>query len=100
VETNDPNATPAPNDPVYAEARRHVDAVRGFYHHLTSYVCVMAFLTILNYMTAPDWWVQWPALGWGVAVALHGLNVFGRFHFLGAEWERRKIEEYMARRRR
>lgn len=29
---------------------------------------ILAFLFILNWMTSPgDWWVQWPALGIGIA---------------------------------
>ncbi len=29
---------------------------------------VLAFLVVINWMTSPgDWWVQWPALGIGIA---------------------------------
>jgi hypothetical protein len=29
---------------------------------------ILGFLFILNWMTSPgDWWVQWPALGIGIA---------------------------------
>ena len=30
--------------------------------------CIVAFLFVINMMTSPDvWWVQWPALGIGIA---------------------------------
>lgn len=29
---------------------------------------ILLMLAVINYMTAPgDWWIQWPALGLGIA---------------------------------
>ncbi len=29
---------------------------------------VLIFLTVINYLTSPgEWWIQWPALGIGIA---------------------------------
>ena len=59
-------------DPRYEEARRHAHNVRGFYTHLTVYVLVNAGL------------------------AAHAVSVFACRGWMGAEWEERKIREYLA----
>ena len=80
----------------YQNARRKVAALRQFYIHLTVYIVVNLFLFILNMLTSPDrLWFYWPLMGWGIAVALHALRVFGSGRRLGAEWEERKVEELM-----
>jgi len=44
-----------------------------------------------------DWWVMWPAIGWGIAVAIHAVVVLvggvGRLD----DWEERKVEEIVQR---
>ena len=42
-----------------------------FHRHLWSYVIVIGALLLINIMTPGPWWFQWPALGWGIAVALN-----------------------------
>lgn len=34
-------------------------------------------------------------LGWGIAVVIHGANVFFTGQFLGKEWEERKVKELL-----
>jgi hypothetical protein len=37
---------------------------------------ILAFLVVINLMTSPGhWWVQWPALGLGIAWVLSALRV-------------------------
>lgn len=61
----------------YAQARARAEAKYGFYKHVAVYVAVMALLVMINFLTSPDSnWSIWPLLGWGFAVALHGLRVF------------------------
>jgi hypothetical protein len=51
-------------------------------------------------LTAPDQiWFFWSLIGWGIGLAAHGLSVYGLGGFLGAEWEERKIQEIIAKRR-
>jgi len=38
-------------------------------------------------------------LGWGIGLAAHGFSVYGLGGFLGAEWEERKIQEIISKRR-
>jgi len=80
----------------YQNAKERVQALRGFYVHLTVYVLVNLLLCTINLLTSPDsLWFYWPLLGWGIAVALHALRVFGAGRWFGADWEEKKIDELM-----
>jgi uncharacterized protein DUF1707/2TM domain-containing protein len=48
---------------------------RSFKAHATSYVLVMALLVTIWLLTTPGgyFWPIWPALGWGLGLASHGL---------------------------
>jgi len=102
------------NDELYAWAHRRARQVRAFYVHLGVFVVVMVFLLAVNAVTrdqagsymfdghmydrdAGDWWVIWPALGWGLAVAIHGVVVaLGAAGAIDA-WEDRKAEQLVRR---
>ena len=85
--------------PRYDEALRHVREVRGFYVHAAVYIVVIGGLATVNLLTGHGrWWFVFPALGWGVGVAAHGLSVFAVRGWLGAGWEARKVREYLDRR--
>ena len=72
----------------------YVRDIKGFYSHLIKYAVVIFCLLILNIVKSPNYyWVIWPALGWGVGVLFHGLNVFEVFNFFGVNWEKRQIEK-------
>lgn len=75
-----------------ALAKERVEAMTGFYIHLLVYVLVMALLTLVNVVTADEWWVQWPLLGWGVGVLAHALIVFGQAPRAIRRWQVRKIK--------
>ena len=86
------------NHPRYEEARRHARAVRGFYTHALVYVLVNGGILLLNYTTSPGrWLIVGAPLAWGIGLAIHGLSVFAFRGWLGPEWERRKIREYLDR---
>ncbi|MGC4079803.1 MAG: helix-turn-helix domain-containing protein [Rubrivivax sp.] len=79
-------------------AMRQVRRLRAFYGHLATYVVVILMLLAINLLTRPQHlWVVWPALGWGVAVVLQGIKLWGDSRFLGADWERREIEKRLGR---
>ena len=81
-----------------ALALARVRKIKGFYIHLAQYCVVIAFLAIVNLMVAPRYlWVIWAALGWGLGLVLHGLQVFDRIPFLNAEWERAQVEKQLGR---
>lgn len=82
--------------PEEEQAMLYVRDIKGFYTHLLTYVVVIAALIIVNIIRSPDrLWVIWPAIGWGVGVAFHGLNVFELFSLFGPDWEKRQIEKRM-----
>ena len=87
------------NHPRIEEARRHVRELRGFYTHAMTYVVVISGLAALNYFgNSTRTWVLWPALGWGIGLAAHGLSVFAFGGWLGPDWEERKVRQYLERR--
>lgn len=62
---------------LYEKARRRAEAKYGFFVHAAVYAAVMALLVVINLVTAPGHiWFIWPLIGWGFAVAVHGLRVF------------------------
>lgn len=62
---------------LYRRAKARVEERLGFYRHATIYVLVNLFLLGLNWFRSPEhWWAIWPVLGWGIGLALHGINVF------------------------
>lgn len=81
----------------YERARKRVQDLKGLYVHVAVYAIVIAGLFAINRMTSPDtWWVFWPAIGWGIAVAIHVVTFVLGGPF-GPRWEERKIHELMER---
>lgn len=100
-ETDMPNPAAAVTSPAEAEealAFAHVRRVKRFYVHLARYVVIIAGLFVVNVVTYPHYiWAVWPALGWGIGLAFHGLSTFDLIPFFGAEWERRQVEKRLGR---
>jgi hypothetical protein len=66
------------NPEAYQRAKKRVAAKIGFYRHLTIYIAVCILLIAINLSTSTQYlWVKWPLMGWGIAVLLHALRVFG-----------------------
>jgi len=81
-------------DERYERAKKRVADIKSFWSHLTVYVAIIVVLLLIDIFAEgnpSNRWVQWPALGWGVFVALHGAKVYGPFTTAG--WEQRKIKE-------
>ncbi|MCS4240740.1 MULTISPECIES: 2TM domain-containing protein [Rhizobium/Agrobacterium group] len=78
----------------FAKVRR----IKKFYLHLIQYVVVLCVLTVINLLTNPGYfWVIWPALGWGIALASHALKTFELIPFLNADWEKKQVENHLGR---
>ena len=61
----------------YAKARRRAEAKYRFFVHAAVYAAVMVFLVLINVVTSPGViWFVWPLIGWGFALALHGVGVY------------------------
>lgn len=57
------------------EARRRAGAKLGWYIHAGVYLCVNTLLAVLSAMSDRSWAI-YPALGWGLGLAIHGVVVF------------------------
>lgn len=76
----------------------HVQNIKGFYTHAIWYVLVISGLFIFNYVSEPDYiWAWWPAMGWGIGLISHAINVFELVNFFGPEWERKQVERRLGR---
>ncbi len=79
-------------------AIEQVQAIKGFYSHLTTYILVIALLFAINLFANPTYiWAVWPALGWGIGIINHGLGAFEVLNFFGPKWEKRQIEKRLGR---
>jgi 2TM domain len=87
------------DDQLQKEARRQVRHMRHFYQHLTTYGVVILFLHILNLLTSSYYWAIWPTLGWGVTIALHAARIYGFAEIFDDEWEERKVQELLAKKK-
>lgn len=54
--------------------RRMRTAYMGLASHATSYTIVMGGLTLIDLFSGPGWWVQYPAIGWGMGLAFHAMG--------------------------
>lgn len=101
--STEPATTVDSKDSVTAErrARRRLVAEKGFYVHLVTYVAVISGLFLINVLTsAGRWWFVWPAVGWGIGIAVHALSTFGLVGLFGRDWEERRLKELTEEERR
>lgn len=83
-------------DSSYQRAHKKVEEIKAFYSHLFSFIVIITGLLILNLVTSPKHlWFIYPALSWGIGLAIHGVTVFNIIPFLGSGWEERKVKELM-----
>lgn len=64
-----------PQDSLERIARRRAGAKMGWYIHATVYIAVNSLLAVLSALSGQHWAV-FPALGWGLGLAIHGAVVF------------------------
>ena len=99
MKTKDPNFK-------YLRAKTRVEKLKNFYTHLVVYVVVNTVLsTIKIYRNMENGesfneaffdnstFIIW--LLWGIAIVLHALSIYGLPFLFNADWEERKIEQYM-----
>lgn len=86
---------PVDDEQRYAQARKRVQELKGFYTHATVFVLVNVVLIVIDVATGSGWWFFWPLLGWGIGLTAHGVNIFGISGRFGSDWEERKIRELM-----
>ena len=80
----------------YERAQKRVKAIKDFWSHLITYVVVNIILFIIDLLTSPgEWWFYWVILGWGIAVVINAVSVFGMGKFQSKKWEEAKIKEIL-----
>jgi hypothetical protein len=85
-----PGSAPDPaGDPrLRAEALRRLEAKKDFRTHLTVYAAVMGLLIGIWLVSGAGYfWPIWPAMGWGLAIVLHGASL---------AWDKEPTEEQIA----
>ena len=74
----------------YQRAIERAKELKRFYSHLGTYIVMNIFFFVLNYFTSyGHWWFYWPMLGWGLAIAMKAMKVYG----FGSDWEERKAKK-------
>ncbi len=63
------------DDDLEAIAMRRARAKLGWYGHAAIYAIVNAVLMTISF-TNGEHWAIYPALGWGLGLAIHGLSVW------------------------
>ncbi|MGI9612938.1 MAG: 2TM domain-containing protein [Acidimicrobiales bacterium] len=83
-------------DPAWIRAKQRARSQREFYGHLSVYVLVSALLVVIDVAGGSGAstflgldWAFWPIGGWGIAVLLHAVRVFGP----SSNWEERKAAQ-------
>jgi hypothetical protein len=77
-------------------AKRRVNLKMGFYTHLLVYVCVNLGLFALNHLVGGFRWSLFPALGWGLGLAIHGIVVAVQLRG-GSDLRERLLQQEMER---
>jgi hypothetical protein len=81
-----------------ARARAYIHDLRAFYRLAGTAALVLVITFTINYVTNPDrWWALWVAFGFGVALAFSGVKLLLKGRLFGADWEERKVREYLDR---
>lgn len=62
-------------DRIERQARRRAGMKMGWYIHATVYAAVNLMLFVVSNVTGGHW-AMFPAFGWGIGLAIHGMVVF------------------------
>jgi hypothetical protein len=67
-----------PEEQIYEQAKKRVEARRGFFFHLIAYIVVNIMLVLIWAFAAGGGypWFIFPLGGWGIGLLFHGLGVF------------------------
>lgn len=87
------NATTIDDPGLERRARRRVAMKTGFYTHALVYALVNGALFAVNAMTSDVRWAGWPALGWGIGLAIHGIVTLVSLRSEG--WRARMLADEM-----
>jgi 2TM domain len=82
-------------------ARKRVKEIRSFYINLALYCTIIPILIAINLIFTPGfYWFFFSMGGWGLGLLFHAMSAFNFIPFLGADWEERKLKQFMEEDRR
>ena len=77
-------------------ALRRTHQIQKFNAKANRYAVILSFLILINLVTfSGGWWVVWPAMWMGFALALKAVKLYGLPGRNSASWEERKVQEIM-----
>lgn len=90
------------NSEAYISAQKRLKKLQGFYSHLFVYVIINIVLIVISFnnrhLTFDNFFnlrtIATPFF-WGIGLFFHAMGVFGSSLFFGKDWEERKIQEIM-----
>ena len=86
---------------LYRQAKRRVEAKKGFYIHFAVYLSVNIPLVIIWAVTGAAFpWFVFPLGGWGIGLLIHFLSAFVFPGGGTSEWEKKEIEKEVERMKR
>jgi len=77
-------------------ARERAEQLKSFFTHLGVYLIVILGLFFIDIASGPEWWFFYPAIAWGVGLAIHGLTV-GVERVFDEGWSLRKATSWSDR---
>lgn len=100
--STEPNMhTLTPSEREEARALDYVAGIKSFYVHLIAYLAVNTSLLLAALIVMPQalYWLMFAALGWGMGLLSHAIQVFDFFpnRLFGPDWEKRQVEKYLGR---
>ncbi|MFB9887933.1 2TM domain-containing protein [Balneatrix alpica] len=81
------------------QLQKRIRAQRRLYQQGLSYLGLIVLLAIINLLTSPEYlWFLWPALGWGIALAIQAMSYFGHLNLFNRDWEQRQLAKQLRKR--
>lgn len=79
-------------DQARRKAERKAAALTDFYGNLISYALIIPTLFLINWLTLPKyWWAVWPAIGWGLGLAIHAVKTL----YITSNWEEKQVQKFL-----
>lgn len=91
---------------IFEEARKKVEAKKGFFYHFLAYAFVLALLSFIMYFENGGNYfpVVVVALSWGIGIATHYFKAFGTENLatfgINPDWEEEQLENEIEKLRR
>ncbi|MCM4156575.1 histidine kinase [Gramella sp. AN32] len=80
---------------IYSRVKKQVRLEKEFHGNLISYIIIIPFLALVNYVTVDFPWVLFPMFGWGIGLFFHAMTVYEWNPLFSKEWEEKKIRQIM-----